>query len=294
MNEVATSNDNDLDIGPIMGMMLAIMMLAMFTQMFTQAAAGEEVAKLSGHVRDTAGNPIDGAQLSLNGLTYTTVADGYYGFADLTPGTLSLEVINAEDLDYEYKPPMSVDIVAGDNIKDIILTDLTTKANLVGVVRHYTTLDLMDGVAITLNGHETTTNIYGLYSFHDIDPGDYTLTVSKDGFNTKTIDITLVAGDNTLDIILVPEDLPVADFEVSDLSITPAEVNVGGTVEISALVTNTGNATGTYTVNCNITPTTFTPLEAVPVIGIPWSGIISMVVLVMFMKAATKMVSETR
>jgi len=153
---------------------------------------------------------------------------------------------------------------------------------------------LMDGIAITLNGHETTTNIYGLYSFHDVEPGDYTLTVSEDGFNTKVIDITLVVGDNTLDIILVPEDLPIAEFEVSDLSIVPAGVNVGETVEISALVTNIGSVAGTYTVNCDITPTTFTTLEVVPVIGIPWSSIISMVVIVVFMKVAAKMVGEAR
>lgn len=291
VNEVATSDD--LDIGPIMGMMLAIMMLAMFTQMFTQTVAGEQTAKLSGHVRDTAGNPVDGAQLSLNGLTYTTVADGYYGFVDFTPGTLSLEVANAEDLGYEYKPPMSVDIAAGDNIKDIILTAPTTKSNLVGVVRHYTTLNLMDGVAITLNSHETTTSIYGLYSFHDVEPGDYTFTVSKDGFNTKTVDVTLAVGDNTLDVILVPEDLPVAEFVISDLSITPTAVNVGETVEISALVTNTGSATGTCTVNCDITPATFPPLEAVPAaIVIPWGGIINMMILMMFMSIVMNMMRE--
>jgi len=289
VNDVATTED--FELGPIIGMMMAVMMAAMMMAILPQPVVAE-TAGLSGHVRDSESNLVDGAQLSLNGLTYTTVADGYYEFTNLTPGTLNLGVVNAEDLGYEYKPPMSVDIVAGDNVKDIVLTAPTTKSNLVGVVRHYTTLNLMDGVAITLNGHETTTNEFGLYSLHDIEPGSYTLTVSKDEFNTKAIDVTLAAGDNTLDIVLVPENLPVAEFEVSDLSITPTEVNVGETVEISAVVTNTGNATGTYTVNCDITPTTFTPLEVVPVIGIPWSSIINMVVLVVFMKVAAKMVSE--
>jgi len=289
VNKVATSENNEF--GPIIGMMMAIMMLAMFTQLFGCAPA----AKLSGHVRDSEGNPVDEAQLNINGLTYTTIADGYYEFTGLTPGTFSLEVVNAEDLGFEPKPSMSVNPTAGDNIKDIILTVPTTGANLVGVVRHYTTLDLMEEVSIILNGQETTTNIYGLYSFHDVEPGDYTLTVSKDGFDTKVIDVTLALGDNTLDIILVPEGLPVAEFEVSDLSITPAEVSVGGTVEISALVTNIGDAAGTHTVNCNITPATFTPLEVVPAaVVIPWSDIINVVVLVVFMKVVVGMVSEAR
>lgn len=290
MSEVTTTED--FGIGPIIGVMMALMMVAMLSSCLPPAV---EIANLTGHVRDTEGDPVDGAQLSLNGLTYTTVADGYYEFTNLTPGTLSLEVTNAEDLGYELKPPISVSLDAGDNVKDIVLTVPTTKSNLVGVVRHYTTLDLMDGVAITLNSQETTTNEFGLYSLHDIEPGDYTLTASKDGFNIKTIDVALVAGDNTLDIVLVPEDLPVAEFEVSDLSITPAEVNVGETAEISALVTNTGDAAGIYTVNCDITPTTFAPLEVVPAaIVIPWSSIINMVVLVVFMKVAAKMVGEAR
>jgi len=285
MNNVATTKD--FEIGPIIGVMMAAMLLAMFAQ-----PAVAETANLGGYVRDAEGNPVDGAQLSINGLTYTTITDGYYEFTSLTPGDLSLEVVNAEDLGYELKPPTGVSLAVGDNVKDIVLTVPTTKANLVGVVRHYTTLDLMDGVAITLSSHETTTNIYGLYSFHDVEPGDYTLTVSKDGFNTKTIDVTLDAGDNTLDVILVPEDFSVADFELSDLIITPTTINVGDIVEISALVTNVGDAAGEYTLSCNITPTTFTPLEVVPVIAIPWGDIINMMMLMLFMGMVVRMIGE--
>lgn len=286
MSSVATTED--FELGPIMGMMMAVMMAAMMMAILPQPVVAE-TANLSGHIRDTEGDPVDGAQLSLNSLLYTTGSNGYYEFTDLTLGVLSLVVVNAEDLGYEYKPPISVNLAAGDNVKDIILTTpiAETKANLVGVVRHYTTLDLMDGVAITLNSHEATTNVYGLYSFHDVEPGDYTLTVSKSGFNTKTIDVTLVAGDNTLDIMLVPEGIPAAEFEVSDLIIIPAEVNVGEAVEISAMVTNTGDAAGTYTAGCDITPATYTPLEVIPV-AIPWETIISMMMLTMFMSIVVK------
>lgn len=282
MNDVATSEDNEL--GPILGMMMAIIMLAMFAQL----VAGAPAAKLSGHVRDTEGNPVDEAQLGINGLTYTTIADGYYEFTGLTPGILNLEVVNAEDLGFEPKPSMSVNLTAGDNVKDIILTAPTTGANLVGVVRHYTTLDLMEEVSIILNGYETTTNIYGLYSFHGIEPGDYTLTISKDGFNTKTIGVTLAAGDNTLDVILVPEGIPAAEFEVSDLSITPAIVNVGDSVEISVLVTNIGGAAGTGTITCDVTPDTFTPMAVVPV-QIDIEYILNMLIPVMILATAMKM-----
>lgn len=290
MNNVATPESENNELGPILGVMLGLLMLVMLTQL-----VAAETASLSGHVRDSEGDPIDGVQLSLNGLTYTTVADGYYEFAGLTPGILSLEVVNVEDLGFEPKPSMSISLAAGDNVKDVILTVPTTKANLVGVVRHYTTLDLIEGVAVTLNGHETTTNIYGLYSFHGIEPGDYALTVSKDGFNIKAIGLTLAAGDNTLDVMLVPEGTPVAEFEVSDLSIIPATVNVGDSVEISVLVTNTGDNAGTGTITCDVTPDTFTPMAVVPVqIDIEYilNMMISVMILATVMKMMTNAISE--
>lgn len=43
------------------------------------------------------------------------------------------------------------------------------------------------------------------------------------------------------------------EFVVSDLHITPAEVYIGETVTISVLVTNIGEAAGTYEVNCEVT-----------------------------------------
>lgn len=164
-------------------------------------------------------------------------------------------------------------------------------ASLIGQVVDADTALPIGGVAVTLNAHETTTNIYGSYSFHDIDPGDYVLTASKDGFNTKTINVTLVAGDNTLDIILVPEVIPAAEFEVSDLGVSPTIVNVGEAVEIGGTVTNIGTAVGIYTVNCDVTPSTFTPLEIAPAV-IPWGGIVNMMVLMMFMSVVMNMMRE--
>ena len=45
---------------------------------------------------------------------------------------------------------------------------------------------------------------------------------------------------------------PAAAFACSNLSISPGEINVGETVIISVLVTNTGNATGSYKVTLKI------------------------------------------
>ena len=281
----------DLDIiGPIVG----IMLIALLISMLAPSEEEPEEARLKGYVRNTKGDPISGVELKIGEAGYTTSDDGYYEFTDLTPGTVILEVVNAEDLGYEYKPPISVNLTAGDNVKDIVLTTpaLETKANLCGVVRNYTTLDLIGGVVITLNSHETTTNIYGLYSFHNIEPGDYTLTVSKSGFDTKTINITLVAGDNTQDIMLVPEGVPAAEFEVSDLTIDPTQVSVGEQVNIGVSVTNVGDAEGTYTVNCDISPSTYTIMEVAPAITIPLDAILNTMIIVMLMSTSARILKE--
>lgn len=47
--------------------------------------------------------------------------------------------------------------------------------------------------------------------------------------------------------------VPVADIRLSNLVITPAEVNVGQTVTISVTATNQGTAAGTKTIACTVT-----------------------------------------
>jgi len=49
-----------------------------------------------------------------------------------------------------------------------------------------------------------------------------------------------------------------AAFTVSDLSISPTEVDIGGTVTISATVTNTGDGSGSYDVTLKIDSTVIT------------------------------------
>lgn len=48
-------------------------------------------------------------------------------------------------------------------------------------------------------------------------------------------------------------EVPAAEFEVTDLVITPSEVYVGETVAISVMVTNVGGARGSKTVTLEVT-----------------------------------------
>ena len=51
----------------------------------------------------------------------------------------------------------------------------------------------------------------------------------------------------------VATTVPVADIRVEDLTITPAEVNVGQKVTISVTAKNYGGAAGTKTITCTVT-----------------------------------------
>jgi len=282
-------DDNGFDIAPIMGVMLIALMLPLFSQQ-----APTQTGTLHGYVRNTSGSPVSGAEVNLDGtggLLGTTGTDGYYVFQNIAVGAHTITVINAEDLGFEYKPVVGVNIVAGDNVKDIILTSPTINANLVGVIRDSVTLSAVVGATVELNGGITTTNSLGIYGFNNVSPGSYTVTINKTGYYEKIASITLAAGDNTLDVTLVPEGVPAAEFELSDLIVDPAQVMTGGQVGISVLVSNIGDLAGTCTVNCDVTPTTFTPLAIIPV-QIDIEYMINMMITIMMLAAIMKMMTN--
>ena len=57
-------------------------------------------------------------------------------------------------------------------------------ATLYGQVKDAITGEAISGVLVSLNGLETHTNGGGDYAFTDLEPGAYTLTFSKEGYET--------------------------------------------------------------------------------------------------------------
>ena len=58
------------------------------------------------------------------------------------------------------------------------------KANLYGVVTDTITGNPISGALVMLNGLGVYTDAGGNYAFADLDPGDYVLQFSKDGYQT--------------------------------------------------------------------------------------------------------------
>lgn len=57
-------------------------------------------------------------------------------------------------------------------------------ANLYGTVTDAVTGKKIPDVLVTLNGMQTYTDAAGNYAFANIEPGEYTLQFSKDGYET--------------------------------------------------------------------------------------------------------------
>ena len=73
-----------------------------------------------------------------------------------------------------------------------------------------------------------------------------TFTTTQDVAGTYVVDVNGLSG------IFTVKPAPAAVFTASDLTISPTEVNVGESVTISALITNTGGLSGSHTVTLKI------------------------------------------
>ena len=83
-------------------------------------------------------------------------------------------------------------------------------ANLSGLVTDFVTGDPVPGASVTLDGMSTTTDIEGFYSFIGLTPGNFIGTCSAAGYQTTDFGGTLIAGNNTINIVLVPEPVQAA------------------------------------------------------------------------------------
>lgn len=78
-------------------------------------------------------------------------------------------------------------------------------ASLYGFV-HDTAGDPLAAGSITLNSHETASMLDGTFSILEIEPGDYTLTCTKEGYRDYSKTIRLTKGRNDEDIKMRGEE----------------------------------------------------------------------------------------
>ena len=112
-----------------------------------------------------------------------------------------------------------------------------TTGTLRGRVTDATTGNPIEGATVTTDPPSKTsvTDSEGNYVLADIEAGNYTVTVSKDGYESDTFSAFISeGGDSTIDVVLVPPTVTVTSVEVSPASAT---INIGETVTLAATVT---------------------------------------------------------
>ena len=192
---------------------------------------------LAGTVTDSETSaPIAGATVSVNGSSAQTDTNGMYQFT-LRPSSYAV-IILAEKY---AQQGASVTITAGDTTTlDFQLVPLD--GTLIGIVTDSETSEPIAGAVVNGNGSSVQTDTSGTYQFA-LSAGNYTITVSAEGYVQQGASVTITAGDTTiLDFQLVPLDGTligiVTDSETSE-PIAGAVVNGNG----SSVQTDTD---GTY------------------------------------------------
>lgn len=108
--------------------------------------------------------------------------------------------------------------------------------NVHGYVSDETTGEPIRTASVTLNpgGKKTATGSDGRFEYNDLEAGQYTLQVSKDGYQTNTAGVTIIAGQTAqCDILLKPG--------TGNLAASKTELNFGKDNTILAFeVVNTG------------------------------------------------------
>jgi uncharacterized membrane protein len=125
---------------------------------------------------------IEGASVMLGSATKTTDAQGHCIFNKIAEGTYNISISKT---DYTTKED-SVNIVAGINTLNVSLQPIPpATGTLQGQIMDYNGVAL-SGVQITIGGASTYTNPAGQFTFTNITPGEYVVTVSKAGYITQT------------------------------------------------------------------------------------------------------------
>lgn len=131
------------------------------------------------------------------------------------------------------------------------------RANLYGKVTDVVTGKAIPDVVVTLDGVEALTGAGGNYAFTDLEPREYVLQLSKEGYDTLASEVVLVEGDNELNVALTPIAAPVLGGTILDATWReigseqwhsfPLSVPAYTNVDIKWRVRNNSNCRATFT-----------------------------------------------
>jgi hypothetical protein len=223
---------------------------------------------VSGTVRDTGGNPVPGATVTIGGDSVTTGPDGTYLFDQVVAGTYTPAIVPPAGYTVAASAPTFT--IAGTDETPITGEDFVLKADptISGTVTASGTG--VGGVTVTATGPgapiSTVTAADGTYSFPRMPAGAYTITVTPPGD-------FIVSGPGSQPVTLTTADVPNIDFALAKTgSISGTVDDTTGKPVPGATVTVTGpggtrplatDAGGAYGLG-SLAPGTYTVTLALP------------------------------
>lgn len=185
------------------------------------------------------GKAIQGATVTAGDKSTITDENGKCGISGLPVGKITVTVSASGYITTSKEETLE----SGGNGRTYQLFKTETKAGLTGVVTDVNTGTPLSGVSVSAEGKTATTDATGSYSLAGLTVGPVTVNFSKQGYKAKSVSITLVAGQNTLNMTM--NNRGTITGTVRD-SVTHVAI-AGVSVQISSYSAITGPA-GTYSI----------------------------------------------
>jgi len=150
---------------------------------------------IAGIVKDAStGNPIQGVNVTASSYFSITDANGRYNIANVLAGTYT---VTASKNGYQTASKTGVSVVAGQTTSlNFTLTPIPTKGHIAGIVKDASG-NPIEGVNVTANGYFDITDANGRYNITNVPAETYTVTASKDGYESSSKTVTVIAGQTT-------------------------------------------------------------------------------------------------
>jgi len=216
-----------------------------------------------------AGTPLEGVEVTADGESTTTAADGTYTISGLVAGTYTVTPSLAEYTFTAASEEVTVNETVGD-ATDVDFVGTQKTYSISGTVTNAGSP--LEGVTITADGETTTTAADGTYTISGLVAGTYTVTPSL-------AEYTFTAASEEVTVNEIVGDVPDVDFvgtqktysisgaltDSAEQPLEGAEVTADGHSAITAAdgtYTIAGLVAGTYTVTPSLTEHDFFPVSA--------------------------------
>lgn len=211
------------------------------------------ISTLTGVIKDKqTGEPIEGAVITVGDKQSITDSMGAYTISSIEAGSYEVSISKAGYLQNERSVNIPANTILYYNTS-LNTIDFTIEATVKGQVIDKNTTSPLAGVQVTLQGvssQSIVTTANGTFSFSKLGQGDYTLTISKDGYRavTSTIQVNETTIYDYGSIVLSPIDL--ADTSVTlqgTVTQTPENMPLEGVTISVGNHSATSDSLGKYT-----------------------------------------------